>query len=205
MKIIIALQSVILPAIQNAAENEIYPVMDITSDNPMVSSFDFLVEALPLPPPNDDEGLLMFSSQQQQPSNEVVMLKRKLGPAELLVEASFADLRHGGDGNLSRAYGLKKTSVKVQEDKLQPFPDSWIATTASISLGTVTDIFGQIFIYQDNQGRNVLWPIVFDYYKRWILSKYNSNLTDDVSDLDDGNDDWIPCEALVRIACKEFS
>ena len=208
----VLLQSVILPAIQNAAENEIYPVMDITSDNPMVSSFDFLVEALPLPPPSDDEGLLMFSSQQQQPvpSNEVVMLKRKLGPAELLVEASFADLRHGGDGNLSRAYGLsikKQNSKKTTELQDQPFPDSWIATTASVSLGTVTDIFGEIFIYQENHGRNVLWPVVFDYYKRWILGNFNPDLDDDVSDLDDGSisDDWIPCEALVRIACKEFS
>jgi hypothetical protein len=31
-----------------------------------------------------------------------------LGKAELLVETSFADLRHGGDGNLSRAHGLTK-------------------------------------------------------------------------------------------------
>jgi hypothetical protein len=34
------------------------------------------------------------------------VLRRPLGPAELLVEASFTDMRHGGDGNLSRAYEL---------------------------------------------------------------------------------------------------
>jgi hypothetical protein len=33
---------------------------------------------------------------------------RSLGPAELLLEASFTDLRHGGDGNLRRAYVLAK-------------------------------------------------------------------------------------------------
>ena len=31
---------------------------------------------------------------------------RPLGKAELLVEASFADMRHCGDGNLSQAYKL---------------------------------------------------------------------------------------------------
>lgn len=34
--------------------------------------------------------------------------KRPLGPAELLVEASFADLRHGGDGDLSRVSGFPR-------------------------------------------------------------------------------------------------
>jgi len=31
---------------------------------------------------------------------------RPYGEAELLVEASFADLRHGGDGDLTKAYKL---------------------------------------------------------------------------------------------------
>jgi hypothetical protein len=31
---------------------------------------------------------------------------RPYGQAELLVEASFADLRHGGDGDLSKAFTL---------------------------------------------------------------------------------------------------
>ena len=31
---------------------------------------------------------------------------RPYGDAELLVEASFADLRHGGDGDLTKAYKL---------------------------------------------------------------------------------------------------
>jgi hypothetical protein len=30
--------------------------------------------------------------------------KRSLGPAELLLEACFTDMRHGGDGDLSQVY-----------------------------------------------------------------------------------------------------
>ena len=33
---------------------------------------------------------------------------RSLGKSELLVEASFADLRHCGDGNLTKAHDLVK-------------------------------------------------------------------------------------------------
>lgn len=42
---------------------------------------------------------------------------RPLGEAELLVEASFMDMRHGGDGNLSRAYELAK--------KVRPMLNAW--------------------------------------------------------------------------------
>jgi hypothetical protein len=38
--------------------------------------------------------------------------KRPLGPAELLVEASFADLRHGGDGDLSHISGSLQKVTK---------------------------------------------------------------------------------------------
>lgn len=34
--------------------------------------------------------------------------KRGFGKAELLVEASFTDMRHGGDGNLDQAYKFAK-------------------------------------------------------------------------------------------------
>jgi hypothetical protein len=34
--------------------------------------------------------------------------KRALGPAELLLEASFTDMRHGGDGDLTQAYKFAK-------------------------------------------------------------------------------------------------
>lgn len=34
--------------------------------------------------------------------------QRPLGPAELLVEACFTDMRHGGDGDLTQAYKFAK-------------------------------------------------------------------------------------------------
>eukprot|EP00957_Ditylum_brightwellii_P110726 8444287-Ditylum_brightwellii.AAC.1 len=68
---------------------------------------------------------------------------RPLGEAELLVEASFADLRHNGDGNLSRVHGLAKKDADGIISNEQPFPDSWIATTAPIALGLLTDIIGK--------------------------------------------------------------
>lgn len=37
---------------------------------------------------------------------------RRFGAAELLVEASFTDMRHGGDGDVRRAYEFAK---KVSE------------------------------------------------------------------------------------------
>merc|ERR1712241_538197 len=111
----------------------------------------------------------------------------------------------GGDGNLSRAYGLsikKQNSKKGSEQQQdQPFPDSWIATTASVSLGTITDVFGEIFIYAGEEGRKILWPVVFDHYKRWILGNFKrQDSADVVSDLGDESTiaDWCPCEALVR-------
>ena len=54
---------------------------------------------------------------------------RPLGKAELLVEASFADLRHGGDGNLSRAHAIAKKvrlMKKVLEDNFSEHLTIWI-------------------------------------------------------------------------------
>merc|ERR1711933_441392 len=102
------------------------PLIEISSENPLVSSFDFLVDPLPLPPPHDDENLQKFAKLQRQSNDR--SLNRPLGVAELLVEASFTDLRHGGDGDLNRVNGLaskQQNSKKNAHD--QPFPDSWIA------------------------------------------------------------------------------
>ena len=38
---------------------------------------------------------------------------RPYGTSELLVEASFADLRHGGDGDLSKAHTLVEKVRKL--------------------------------------------------------------------------------------------
>jgi len=195
----VLLECVILPSIQRAAENDHSPLIEISSENPLVSSFDFLVDALPLPPPHDDESLQKFAKLQTQSNDR--SLNRPLGVAELLVEASFADLRHGGDGDLNRnrvnGQASKQQNLKKNAHD-QPFPDSWIATSASIALGTLTDIIGEILFHLDEEGRTVLWPIVLRQYNRWILGKASEK---NMSYLHD----WRPCEALVRIACKEFS
>lgn len=54
------LRETLLPAIQDAAESEISPVIGITSESPHLSSIDFLADPLPVPPPIDDPGLKKF-------------------------------------------------------------------------------------------------------------------------------------------------
>jgi hypothetical protein len=54
------LRETILPAIQAAAENEMSPVVGITSESPHLSSIDFLADSLPIPPPPIDPGLRKF-------------------------------------------------------------------------------------------------------------------------------------------------
>jgi brefeldin A-inhibited guanine nucleotide-exchange protein len=54
------LKDTIVPAIQEAGESDQSPVIFITSESPAVSSLDFLVEPMPIPPPRYDRGLLKF-------------------------------------------------------------------------------------------------------------------------------------------------
>lgn len=54
------LRETLLPAIQSAAENEVSPVIGITSESPHLSSIDFLADSLPVPPPTNDPGLQKF-------------------------------------------------------------------------------------------------------------------------------------------------
>lgn len=75
----------ILPAIQSAAENDRTHVVDITSESPSVSNIDFLVSTPPLPPDHDDPSLQQFGALNTAP-------KRPVGPAELMLEASFTDV-----------------------------------------------------------------------------------------------------------------
>jgi hypothetical protein len=46
----------------------------------------------------------MFQRSHQSCSGAV----RQMGPAELLLEATFTDMRNGGDGDLSQAYKFAK-------------------------------------------------------------------------------------------------
>lgn len=57
--------------------------------------------------------------------------KRPLGKAELLVEASFADMRHCGDGNLSQAYKLVQ---KVRSDVYQTRIYTWSVVSSRYNL-----------------------------------------------------------------------
>ena len=180
------LDQTLIPAIQAGAEQDQSPVLRITSESPSVSNIDFLVDSLLLPPPSDDSALLAFKK--LQPSS-----KRFMGEAELMLEASFCDLRHGGNGDPSKAYSLAKKDAGSEAESDQPFPDSWIATTAPIALGLLTDIANTIVLDRGAAGRERLWPLIAAQYRRWSvgLTKVSSPTC------------WRPCEALIRIACRE--
>ena len=211
------LNFVILPAVQIGAETDASPVINISSESPSVSSLDFLGEPLPLPPPCDDEGLNNFAAVMAQSNvmaqSDETSPKRVLGTAELLVEASFADLRHGGDGNLSEAYNLKKKDAENRTIHLQPFPDSWIATTAPIALGMLSDLIYTKFLDLGTGARDVLWPPIGSQLVRWSVGtpKHHVQL-EAATDVEYNGDEvtvdveeWQPSEALVRIGCKEWS
>lgn len=169
----------------------------IISESPTVSNIDFLVESLPLPPPADDPSLIAFKGLNPTPN-------RDCGPAELVLEASFSDLRHGGDGDLRKAYALAKRDTESIVADEQPFPDSWIATTAPIALGLLTDILSEIAVPRGSDVWQVLWPHIEAQYKTWIVgcSKRNG---EDVRTSDMGTTWWQPCEALVRVAIREVT
>lgn len=177
------LNQTIIPCFQAAVENDRSHVIRIISESPTVSNVDFIESPLPPPPPFDDPKLKLFE--------EVTSQKRKFGPAELMLEASFTDLRHGGDGDLRFAYELaKRDDVSNGENGVQPFPDSWIATTAVFALGLLTDVTSGILLNMGDSDIGILWPIVAQVYKLWFTGTRSPHV-------------WQPCEALVRIACQE--
>jgi hypothetical protein len=186
------LSQTLLPAIQEAAMKDASPVVSITSESPLISNIDFLVDCLPLPPAVDDAELLKF---QEQSNN----LKRSMGPAELMLEASLTDLRHGGDGDLRKAHLLaRKSPSDSSKTTEQPFPDSWLAMTASLALGFITEVTTEFVIFQKEIGREKIWPMIAQQYRQWILGQGNA-LGSSIS-----TDTWLPCEALVRISCREI-
>lgn len=167
--------------------------------------------------------------------------KRAFGKAEILLEASFTDLRHGGDGNLSRAYILAQKVNKIQidpylcpcfhvvwntdgtyvpsltfheqevstaEPREQPFPDSWIATTAPIALGLLTDITTEVLLLHGMESRQRLVPFIVRLFLVWCVGRPLDfeGVEKDKMDLrsERPNDIWWPCEALVRISCQEM-
>lgn len=117
----------------------------------------------------------------------------------MFLEASFIDLRHGGDGNLSRAYVLAKLKASNAKLKIheQPFPDSWLATAAPLALGILTDIASEIVLRRGKESRDMLWPLIASQYKLWCLGSPPNSAND-------ATEHWEPCEALVRISCREM-
>jgi hypothetical protein len=99
-------------------------------------------------------------------------------------------LRHSGDGDLRKAYMLakKESSDDSAHEAEQPFPDSWLATTAPIALGLLTDVVSEFVVYREQDGRALIWPLIAAQYKMWCV----------------GSSSWSPCEALVRISCREL-
>ncbi|CAJ1959317.1 unnamed protein product [Cylindrotheca closterium] len=178
------LRDTITPAFKEAAENDISPVVSITSESPAMSNLDFMSAPMPLPPPDDDDGLLKFEEAARRMD---AAPKRPLGPSELLLEACFTDMRHGGDGDLSQVYKFANKEMRGNADGEQPFPDSWIATTAAVALGTLTDVASEVIVPKGKEGASKLWPDVADMIQTWC----------------NGSDSWQPCEALVRVACRE--
>ena len=187
------LKQTVLPAIQSSVESDGSPVVQIISESPAVSSIDFLVDPLPLPPHPDDKSLLMLEAVHENTT-------RSMGPAELMLEASFTDLRHGGDGDLTRAYILaKKEEVASEVTHEQPFPESWIATTSPIALGLISDVITEIIVALPANESGKLWSIVSRQYKLWLTGQ-DPEKTDIA---DESLDSWRPCEALVRTSCRE--
>eukprot|EP00934_Nitzschia_sp_Nitz4_P000938 Nitzschia sp. Nitz4//scaffold97_size77645//35123//41576//NITZ4_005518-RA/size77645-processed-gene-0.93-mRNA-1//-1//CDS//3329560656//938//frame0 len=178
----------IIPAVIEAAEIDDSPVVSITSDSPALTSIDFLAMPLPVPPPRYDQGLLKFEEVARGVESAPA---RPLGASELLLEACFADMRHGGDGNLSNVYKFAKKDIMRDGEDEQPFPDSWIATTAPIALGFMTDIVTEIAFPHGDDGVSLVWPPVAALMKRWCTG--------------DATTGWMPCEALVRISCFELN
>lgn len=187
----------IFPAIESAAKSDSTQVMNIISESPTVSNIDFLTEPLPLPPPVDDGGLIEFAAVWKLDDSHNTS-KRSMGHAELLVEASFVDLKHGGKGNLSKAFTLLN-KAPIKKNIEEPFPDSWVATTAPIALGMFTDIFCLIASNYESEVAKSLWPVTVGLMQNWAVgSPFGLKASEPKSA-------WSPSEALVRIGCREIA
>ena len=81
----------------------------------------------------------------------------------------------------------------------QPFPDSWIATTAPIALGLLTDISSEIVLPHGVEGRKLLWPCIGSEIQRWCNGDFGKKENNGIQVA------WSPCEAVVRIACREVN
>jgi hypothetical protein len=81
----------------------------------------------------------------------------------------------------------------------QPFPDSWISTTAPIALGCLTDIASEVIVSHGSDGAKVLWPLIETLVQRWCNGDAKSYRPSKLGSI------WSPCEAMVRVACREIN
>jgi hypothetical protein len=103
---------------------------------------------------------------------------------------------------LRKAYLLAQKSAADDAKRIeQAFPDSWVATTAPLALGLLTDIASEFVIYRHQEGQESLWPLISDVYRRWMVGRVHPFEKDALSDL---KPSWFPCEALVRVAANEL-
>lgn len=122
----------ITTCLQASARLDSSPVSIIVSDSPCVTKIDFLSTPLPSPPSFENKGLQEFAQSLQRGTRYVLRINfadysrcqnnilnmspfssRPLGYAELLAEASFVDLKYGGDGDLSHVYELRRKVSRI--------------------------------------------------------------------------------------------
>jgi len=181
----VVIKETVMPAFQIAVESDTSPIISIASESPSLSSLHFLASPLPVPPACDNEGLLKFELVSQQSDRN----PRSMGQAELLLEATFTDMRNGGGGDLSKAYKFAKKDMESKQDTEQPFPDSWISTTAPIALGALTDLSSEVLLPRGAGGASMWRSCVGEIFLQWC----NGDITR-----------WVPCEAVVRITTSEL-
>jgi hypothetical protein len=94
---------------------------------------------------------------------------------------------------------IRFQDMRLNMEGEQPFPDSWISTTAPIALGCLTDIASEVIISHGSDGAKILWPPIERSFQRWCNGDAKSYRPSNIGSV------WSPCEALVRVACREIN
>ena len=71
--------------------------------------------------------------------------------------------------------------MDVKSDDEQPFPDSWIGTTAPVALGCLTDIATEMLEWYDaTEGTEQMWPLIGNLIRRWCNRLHSADFADRV-------------------------
>ena len=106
---------------------------------------------------------------------------------------------------MRKAYLLAQKSAADDTKRIeQAFPDSWVATTAPLALGLLTDIASELVMNRHQEGQGILWPLIAEQYRRWMVGRIYPIDHDDDNMASNCEPSWFPCEALVRIAANEL-